>query len=406
LAADPAQRPLASAALLLEFYHQVRGGAEPRPELLDRGLALEGPAPSRLAATIPAIYWKGVDEHDLARARLTALLDQAVARGDEPAQHDLHTHLGEAELSAGRYAAAARHLRLAHELGTQLGTGLVGENWLLGLLDAHRGDLDAADRAAAAGLAEAERTGDAWCLRIHRGLAAFVTLSAGRMAESAAHHAALAGTIDLLGLKEPLSQRFEADWVEACVGAGDLDGAAAALARLARRHDRLPRPWTTLGLARGQALLDAARGRDHSPALTALLAARDTVPADVVPLERARCLLVAGMVLRRARKRTAARTALSTAEAEFTALGAAAFAARTRTEAARLGARRATSTDLSPTEARVARLAAAGGTNRAIAEQMFLSPKTVEANLARVYRKLGIASRAELGAAMAALPER
>ena len=47
------------------------------------------------------------------------------------------------------------------------------------------------------------------------------------------------------------------------------------------------------------------------------------------------------------------------------------------------------------------KLAAAGLTNRQVAEQSFLSPKTVEANLARVYRKLGITSRAELGAHMA-----
>ncbi|MGS2615268.1 helix-turn-helix domain-containing protein [Micromonospora sp. LZ34] len=49
----------------------------------------------------------------------------------------------------------------------------------------------------------------------------------------------------------------------------------------------------------------------------------------------------------------------------------------------------------------MARLAAAGRTNRVIADTLFISPKTVEANLARVYRKLGVASRAELGAVMA-----
>ncbi|HXF97701.1 MAG TPA: helix-turn-helix transcriptional regulator, partial [Gaiellaceae bacterium] len=58
--------------------------------------------------------------------------------------------------------------------------------------------------------------------------------------------------------------------------------------------------------------------------------------------------------------------------------------------------------ELSPTEERVAALAASGLTNRQIGERLFLSPKTVEANLARAYRKLGIRSRAELGARMAA----
>ncbi|MFG3709032.1 response regulator transcription factor [Micromonospora sp. NPDC047670] len=55
---------------------------------------------------------------------------------------------------------------------------------------------------------------------------------------------------------------------------------------------------------------------------------------------------------------------------------------------------------MTATEERVARLAARGRTNRDIASTLFISPKTVEANLARIYRKLGISSRAELGATM------
>ncbi|HEY0636223.1 MAG TPA: helix-turn-helix transcriptional regulator, partial [Pseudonocardiaceae bacterium] len=57
-------------------------------------------------------------------------------------------------------------------------------------------------------------------------------------------------------------------------------------------------------------------------------------------------------------------------------------------------------TALTPTEERVARLAAEGRTNRAIADALFVSPKTVEANLARVYAKLAITSRAQLGEAL------
>ena len=57
--------------------------------------------------------------------------------------------------------------------------------------------------------------------------------------------------------------------------------------------------------------------------------------------------------------------------------------------------------ELTATELRVAELAAGGLTNREVATAAFMSPKTVEANLSRVYRKLGIHSRAELGATMA-----
>jgi DNA-binding CsgD family transcriptional regulator len=66
----------------------------------------------------------------------------------------------------------------------------------------------------------------------------------------------------------------------------------------------------------------------------------------------------------------------------------------------RVGLRRAPD-ELTATERRVAELAASGMTNREIASAAFMSPKTVEGNLAKVYRKLGIASRAELGAHMA-----
>ena len=72
------------------------------------------------------------------------------------------------------------------------------------------------------------------------------------------------------------------------------------------------------------------------------------------------------------------------------------WAERARSELARLGGPREPG-GLTATEARVARLAASGMTNREIANSAFMSQKTVEANLSRIYRKLGIRSRAELG---------
>jgi DNA-binding NarL/FixJ family response regulator len=76
--------------------------------------------------------------------------------------------------------------------------------------------------------------------------------------------------------------------------------------------------------------------------------------------------------------------------------------ARAQAELDRLGVIRGTGHELTPTEVLVARLAATGLTNRAIADQLLISPRTVEANLARAYAKLAIHSRAELGAVMAA----
>lgn len=391
---------LLAAALVLLFFQEVRLGRTPRTDLLDRALALEGDEPAWLASTVPAIWWKSIDDADRARLRLHRMLARAEARGDEPLQHELLSHLGEAELLAGRWDDAERHISAARELGDQLGTGLVGETWLAALLDAHRGRLAEASRVVQAGLRTADDLDDDWCRRIHQQLAGFVALSAGRMAEAAAAYTTLAATIDANGLVEPLAMRFEPDWIEACVGAGDLDRAAAVLERLAARHRRLPRPWTTLGTARARALLDSATGVDPDASLDALAAARDAVPSDVLPLDRARCLLVAGIVHRRSRRKLPARQALEAAVAEFSAIGAAAFAERARAELARVGSRAPTPRHLTPTEERVARLAARGRTNRAIPDELFVSPKTVEANLARVYRKLGISTRAELGAAM------
>ncbi|MEU8010155.1 AAA family ATPase [Micromonospora parva] len=394
------EHDLLAAALVLLFFQEVRLGRAPRTDLLERALDLEGDEPAWLASTVPAIWWKSMDDAERARGRLHRMLARAEARGDEPLQHELLSHLGEAELLAGRWDTAERHIAAARDLGDQLGSGLVAETWLAALLDAHRGRLAEATLVAESGLRLAEELDDDWCRRIHQQLAGFVALSAGRMAEAAAAYTALAATIDARGLVEPLAMRFEPDWIEACVGAGDLDRAAAALQRLNDRHRRLPRPWTILGTARARVLLDSATGRDVGPALDALTAARDAVPPDVLPLDRARCLFVAGMAHRRSRRKLPARQALEAAVAEFTAIGAAAFAERARAELARVGGRAPTPRHLTPTEDRVARLAARGRTNRAIADELFVSPKTVEANLARVYRKLGISTRAELGAAM------
>ena len=84
----------------------------------------------------------------------------------------------------------------------------------------------------------------------------------------------------------------------------------------------------------------------------------------------------------------------------FAGLGSPNYAQRARDELGRVGLRRGDPHELTGTERRVAELAASGLTNREVAQAAFISPKTVEANLARVYRKLGIRSRAELGAAM------
>ena len=120
-----------------------------------------------------------------------------------------------------------------------------------------------------------------------------------------------------------------------------------------------------------------------------------------MPFELARTLLVMGQAQRRAKHKKIARQHLDRALGIFESLPAPVWAGRARAELSRLGLRPPAPLTLTATEQRVAALAASGHTNRQVATALFLSPRTVEANLARVYRKLGVSSRAELGAAMA-----
>jgi DNA-binding CsgD family transcriptional regulator len=120
-----------------------------------------------------------------------------------------------------------------------------------------------------------------------------------------------------------------------------------------------------------------------------------------MPFERARTLLVLGQLQRRRGKRRNAEAAIAEALRSFEGLGTKLWAEKARMERARLGTHRGDRNQLTPSEQRIAELAAGGRTNRQVAAIMLVSPKTVEANLARIYQKLGIASRAELGRCLA-----
>lgn len=119
-----------------------------------------------------------------------------------------------------------------------------------------------------------------------------------------------------------------------------------------------------------------------------------------MPFERARTQLVLGQLQRRQRRKELAVAALADALATFDRMGARLWADRTAAELSRTRFGPAKIAGLTPSEQRVAELAAKGMTNRDVAAELFISPKTVEANLSRIYRKLGIHSRAELGRRM------
>jgi DNA-binding NarL/FixJ family response regulator len=143
-------------------------------------------------------------------------------------------------------------------------------------------------------------------------------------------------------------------------------------------------------------MLAAGRG-DQDTAETLLEEALDIHDRFPVPLERGRTLLALGMTHRRAKHRRAARDRLHEAEALFDDMGAAIWRDRARRELGRISGRAARDHDaLTSTERQIAELVATGKTNREVAAELFVTVSTVEANLTRVYRKLGVRSRTEL----------
>jgi DNA-binding CsgD family transcriptional regulator len=268
------------------------------------------------------------------------------------------------------------------------------------LIDAHIGRIDAARAEAAEGLAAAEAAaGDDWAeIFLHAALG-FAEMSAGNLdaAESSLSHAA--GLADQIGLAEPAAWRFHANHIEAVIGLGDLERAGELLGWLEGRALATGRRWTLATAARCRALLQAAEGKTGG-AVEAVDEALRHHEGLAMPFELARTLLTAGQIQRRAKRKLLARQHLNDALAIFESLPAPLWAARARAELSRIGLRPPAPLGLTATEERVATLAASGHTNRQVAAELFLSPRTVEDNLARVYRKLGVSSRAELGAAM------
>lgn len=198
---------------------------------------------------------------------------------------------------------------------------------------------------------------------------------------------------------DPVMAAFLPDEIEALISLGQVDRAGRYLEPFERRSRELERAWAIAAAERCRGLLAGANG-DAEAAIAAFeraLAAHDLTP---MPLERARTLLAAGQTHRRFKRRARARDLLEQALAVFDELGALPWAQRARAELARVGRPGGAADGLSETEQRVAELVAAGLSNQEVAERAFLSVKTVEANLTRIYRKLGVGSRVALANAL------
>jgi len=338
------------------------------------------------------------DDVPAAREHLEAQLVLARDRGQDPSIVSLSLHLVEVEVRAGRLDVADEHLATMDATATdedaQVSPGLQYAHALVATL---RGDEATTISHARRGLVAARDSGqDLWALGNAWALG-HLALSRGEARAADRHLAPLAELGRRLEMA-PVVHRVAADVAEAAVAVGDLDRAQRLIEELEAVASSSPGNWTAVVAARARARLALARD-DVDRADTAIgeaLAAAGDLPD---PHERARVDLVAGALRRRQGHRAMARDHLERAVAVFDDMGAESWAERARAEEARISGRpRNDDSGLTETEQQVAELAASGLTNREIATRMFVSHKTVEHNLTRVYRKLGIRSRTELAA--------
>ena len=262
------------------------------------------------------------------------------------------------------------------------------------MIAAHRGRIDDARARAQGAIAHAEAEGIRIAQSGHGWVLGFVELSLG---DAAAALPYLRRSYELRNdfVLEPGMRLELGDLLEALVGVGELDEADVVLETWQQRADALDRAWALAILARSRGLLLAARG-DLDGAFASFERALAEHARSTDPFHYARTLLALGRTQRRAKRRGAARTTLEDATARFEHLGAPLWAEQARAELARIGGRTASGGELTEAERRIAELVAEGQTNREVAAALFLTEHSVETALTRVYRKLGVRSRAEL----------
>jgi DNA-binding CsgD family transcriptional regulator len=341
------------------------------------------------------LLWAG--ELDAAREVLHQELTEYERLGRYVVRGELLTYLAEVECRAGNWDVAARHAQEAYDIDVEAG-------WLLGLghllfpralVAAHTGDMDAARSDAEEGLRQSLRNEDLLDASCNRAVLGFLELSLSNPAAAMEQLEPVLAFLDEMGSPEPGIIPIAPDAIEAMVSLGRLEEAEVLLNRLEHQGRTLRRPWAVAAAGRSRGLLTAAQG-DLSTARSALEQALVNHRHVAQPFELARTLLVKGEVERRAKQKRAARSTLEQALDLFLALGAPLWAQRARDDLARVGGAMLASSELTPSEQRIAQLVGEGRKNREVAEALFISVKTVEANLSRIFHKLGVRSRTEL----------
>ena len=344
-----------------------------------------------------AVVWLWWDELERAKEGFEWLLQRARDMGDEGSLPYILVLAAQVECVRGDLALAAAHADEGYEVTEQTGQATLGAYVLAlrALAHALAGEERPARDQAERALAIADRTSGRPAEHFALAALGLLELSLGRAAEAAKVLGPLVAFLRREQIREPGTARVVPDYVEALIGLGELDAAAEVLEWYADNAQHLGRPSPLAAAARCRGLVHAEQG-ELEAALAELERAVELSAQVPNPLEQGRALLAHGAVHRRARHKRAARESLEAALAVFEQMGAQVWAERARTELGRVGGRAPASSELTPTERRVAELAAEGLQTKQVAAALFVSPKTVEGHLTNIYAKLGVHSRAEL----------
>jgi DNA-binding CsgD family transcriptional regulator/tetratricopeptide (TPR) repeat protein len=380
-------------------------------DVLNRALALPQPTMDGLLHLTPRYLaarmamWD--DRLEVAREDLFRMLALVERGGGEDLSAVLRT-LAEVSAQAGRCADAldyaGRMIRVNQEAGFSPGPA-----WYVGAIaELAGGTIARAAAYAERGLRASEQESDAIFYGRNLHLLGQARLRSGDARGGVETLRRIRAHESAQGMVEPSVMRWHGDLASGLVAIGELDEAEATIhgARAAIAH-RTHNAGVTAQLNRAEALLQAERG-DVDGAVVLLEAAIRRFDLLGQPIEQGHSLLVLGQVERRRRRYAASRAAASEALTIFTRIGAKPWveqATRTLSRVDGTGEvrpqRRESSDDgplaaLTLTEARIAAMVREGASNREIATRMFLSVKTVEATLTRIYRKLGVRSRTQL----------
>ncbi len=347
------------------------------------------------AYIVEALVW--IEEYELAERIVARMIAHAQARGNVFILSEGLMVDGYRRLRIGDWKGAAE--QLAESTRLSMANDLVFQASVVAatfaVIRAAQGDADALEPLAQIEVMAREHGFD--IIEEYTGSArGLYELGRGHGAEAAVHLERVRAWKEAAGQAEPCVFSWAADLVDAHALAGDVEQARAALERLRARSLVTARPWALASVARLDGLL--ASEADYPAHFERALALFDRTAA---PFDRARAQLAYGQRLRRSRRRADARVPLESALGTFETLGAEPWAAQARRELRATGASLrsgadAASDELTAQEREIAELVAGGASNKEAAGTMFLSPKTIETHLSRVYRKLGVSSRTQL----------